>query len=313
MVAVGCCVCGSTDAVEVGAGRDYEYATSPDRFHARRCRGCGLVYLNPRPDASELSRIYPPHYHALDFSEKQYGLVHRVRSRLEARRLLRYCSGLPADARILDVGCGDGFHLDLLAKHGPASWSLEGVDLDGRAVEAARRRGRTVHQGSVEELGLEREAYDLATMIQTIEHVARPDAVLRAIRDLLKPGGRLVIVTDNTDSLDFQWFRSGVWGGYHFPRHWNLFDRRSLARLARETGFEVARIGTIVSPVNWVYSIHNQLVAWDAPRWLVDRFTLRAPVSLAAFTMLDGMLQILGRGALLNAVLVKPAPPGKAD
>jgi hypothetical protein len=41
-----------------------------------------------------------------------------------------------------------------------------------------------------------------------------------------------VIVTDNTDALDFKIFKGGYWGGYHFPRHWNLFNRKSLTKLA---------------------------------------------------------------------------------
>jgi hypothetical protein len=44
-----------------------------------------------------------------------------------------------------------------------------------------------------------------------------------------------------------------------------------------------------------------------SPDWLVERFSLRAPAALGVFTLLDLVLQRLGRGALLNAVLEKPA------
>jgi 2-polyprenyl-3-methyl-5-hydroxy-6-metoxy-1,4-benzoquinol methylase len=306
LVAINRCLCGSTDAEEIGAGLDYEYATSPDTFHAHRCHACGLVFLDPRPDISEFQRIYPAHYHSLAFSPTEFGFVHRIRSRLEARRLLRYCRGAPEHARILDIGCGDGFHLDLLARHGPPGWRLEGVDLDIRAVTAARRRGLTVHQGTIEELNLDAQAFDVIWTIQTIEHVAHPDRLLAACHRLLKPGGRLVIVTDNTDSLDFGLFRRRCWGGYHFPRHWHLFNRQSLTRLILATGFELSSLDTLVSPVNWVYSIRNWLVARNGPRWLVERFSLRSPVSLGVFTVLDMVLQRAGRGALLNAVARKP-------
>ena len=46
-----------------------------------------------------------------------------------------------AGRRVLDVGCGDGFHLDLLRRYGESTWTLEGIDSDDRAVAAARRRG----------------------------------------------------------------------------------------------------------------------------------------------------------------------------
>lgn len=305
LVQTDCCVCGSDDADCVGIGEDFEYRTSADVFAAMQCKTCGLVYLNPRPSVSEFERIYPPTYHAFDFSEKDYGFVFKVRSRLEAGRLLSFCKDLPGDAKILDVGCGDGFHLRLVRDYGNKNWTLEGLDASEKAAEAAEKSGIKVHLGTAEENDLPENNYDLAFLIQTIEHVEKPDKVLSSICRLLKKGGRLVIVTDNTDSLDFKLFKNGYWGGYHFPRHWNLFNRNALKKLAEKSGFEQAEIQTIVSPVNWVYSIHNALVDMNAPRFLINQFTLKSTVSLGVFTILDIILQKLGRGALLRAVLKK--------
>ena len=151
---VGCPVCGRTDSDPIGVGEDFEYRTAPDTFVAMRCPDCTVVYLDPRPTATESHRIYPDQYHAFQFTEQGYGLVYRVRARLEARRLLRSTRGVPVTAHIVDIGCGDGFHLDLLRRHGPPGWSLEGVDVDPRAVVAARRRDLVVHEGAVELLDL---------------------------------------------------------------------------------------------------------------------------------------------------------------
>ena len=306
LVPAKCCVCGSNDAVEIGKGEDYEYYSSSDAFSAMQCKSCGLVYLNPRPSVSEFEKIYPSNYHAFDFSKKKFGFVYKVRSRLEARRSLSRCRNLPDNARILDFGCGDGFHLSLLREYGKKNWTLEGIDLDRRAIKAATQSGLKVHLGSVEEIDLPNENYDLIFMIQTIEHVEKPDAVLNAIHKLLRKGGQLVIVTDNTGSIDFKFFRRHHWGGYHFPRHWNLFNRHSLTKLAENTGFEIEDFTTIVSPVNWVYSIHNWLVDHKKPKWLINRFTLKSSLSLFVFTALDFLLQKIGKGALLQATLRKP-------
>jgi SAM-dependent methyltransferase len=301
-----CCICETVDANPIGAGEDFEYRTSGDIFSAVRCNRCELVYLNPRPDISEVGTIYPPDYHAFDFSEKDYGIVYKIRARLEAKRLLKWCAGLPDAARILDVGCGDGFHLKLLKEYGEKAWQLEGIDLDERAAVMAENSGLKVQVGNIETLDLPENNYDLAIMIQTIEHVEKPDEILSAVKKVLKPKGRLVIVTDNTDSFDFGFFKKSHWGGYHFPRHWNLFNQNSLKKLAEKVGFEVADLATQVSPVNWVYSIHNYLVDKNAPQFLINQFTLKSTVSLSAFTSLDIALQKFGRGALLRAILQKP-------
>lgn len=68
-------------------------------------------------------------------------------------------------------------------------------------------------------------------------------------------------------------------------------------------------ITTIVSPVNWLYSIHNLFVGCGPPRWVTERYPLKSPVSLGIFTMVDAALQLTGRGALLNGFFTKPVGP----
>src|SRR5262245_28594614 len=89
MESAACCICGGTDGEPIGVGEDFEYRTSRDSFLAVRCPYCTLVYLDPRPTPSEFDRIYPDNYHAFEFSAEQFGVVHKVRSRLEARRMLK--------------------------------------------------------------------------------------------------------------------------------------------------------------------------------------------------------------------------------
>src|SRR4029453_12472122 len=211
-------------------------------------------------DNSELDAIYPSDYHAYEFSEGRYGFVYKVRRRLESRRILSCCKGLGADARILDIGCGDGFHPDLLREFGAPGWQVEGIGPSERAVAAAARRGLTVHRGLAQTVALPDDRYDLSFMIATVEHVDDPPGVLTAVRRLLKPGGRVVVVTDNAASPDARLFGGRHWGGYHFPRHWTLFNASTLRDLGRKAGLEVESLGNVASPVNWVYSIRNRLV-----------------------------------------------------
>ena len=309
LVPATCCLCGVEDAEPVGVGSDFEYRTTADEFLAVRCRRCRLVYLNPRPAESEGGRIYPDDYHAFQFRPAEFGLIYRVRRRLEARRLLRWCRGLPDDARVLDVGCGDGFHLGILRDFGRPGWTLEGVDTDVRAVAPAQAAGLTVHLGGVENVTLPRADFRLILMVMTVEHLADPVATVRHVARLLAPGGRLVVVTDNTGSPDFALFGGRHWGGYHFPRHAYLFDAATLARLGVAAGLEVESVATAASPVNWVYSLRNWLDDWGGPRWLVRRLSLHSVPALALFTVLDTLLAAVGRGAILQGQFRKPNEP----
>lgn len=304
-----CALCLVDDAEPIAVGEDFEYRTAADSFLMMRCRRCGLVYLNPRPAEREAPRIYPDSYHAFNFSAEKFGVVQRLRRRLEARRLLRWCRGLPAEARILDVGCGDGFHLGLLREFGEKSWQLEGVDVDARAAAQARKSHLDVFEGTIETMPLE-QPYDLALLIMTIEHLPEPLETVRAIVERLRPGGRLIIVTDNARAPDFAVFGGRHWGGYHFPRHTYLFDKHTLGRLATVAGLRVKSVKTGLSPVNWVYSFRNWIDDWGGPRWLVNRFSLRSLVSLSIFTAVDAPLSLVGRGTVLQAELEKPDSSG---
>lgn len=173
-------------------------------------------------------------------------------------------------------------------------------------LRLSKKKNLKIHRGLLENLDLPKASYDLALLIMTVEHIADPVQLLRDVRSILHPGGRVVIVTDNTDSLDFKLFKNRHWGGYHFPRHWNLFNPATMRRLAEKTEMEVESLTTQVSPVNWVYSIRNRLTDRQAPNWLVEQFSLKTPVSLGVFTIFDVFNNLAGRGALINAVLRRP-------
>lgn len=77
-------------------------------------------------------------------------------------------------------------------------------------------------------------------------------------------------------------------------------------------------ITTIVSPVNWVNSIRNRLADRGAPAALVPFFTLRSPLALGVFTVVDRVFQAFGHGAMLRAELRAVAvdrarPAGRCD
>ena len=98
---------------------------------------------------------------------------------------------LPADARILEIGCGTGHNLPMLARFG----NVDAIEIDpaARAI-AAMRLGRPVGDAPLPELpGIPRRAYDLIAVLDVVEHIADDVAALRAMAACLKPGGKILI------------------------------------------------------------------------------------------------------------------------
>jgi len=92
--------------------------------------------------------------------------------------------------RILDVGCGTGANLKMLAEHG----SAEGVDISPQAVDFCRERGLdSVKLGAIEQLPYDNDAFDLVTALDVIEHLDDDVAGLREMRRVLRRDGRLLV------------------------------------------------------------------------------------------------------------------------
>lgn len=301
---VHCAVCGSKEATQVARGYDYEYRTSRREWIYWRCNECALVYLNPRPTAAELGRIYPPTYYSFDESGRSNPLVAVLRRQLEKMKAKVFAQLLgPGPKRILDVGCGDGRLLSVLKQYGGDQWQLEGIDIDARCVERARERGLDVRCARLEDLGAETEAYDMVILFQVVEHVSEPDKMSAKVHSLLKPGGLYVIETPDVAGWDEQIFRAGFWGGYHIPRHWNLFTPANLEQMLARVGFERVLSQPLISTSFWINSLYNRaLVRGAGPRRL-NFLHYQNPLLLALFVLLD-KLKMLGGGRTSNQRLV---------
>jgi SAM-dependent methyltransferase len=93
-------------------------------------------------------------------------------------------------ARILDVGCGTGANLQMLANYGVA----EGVDISPEALEFCRARGLSkVKLGPAEALPFEDASFDLVTGLDVVEHLDDDVVGLSEMRRVLRPGGRAVL------------------------------------------------------------------------------------------------------------------------
>src|SRR5262249_57545619 len=110
---------------------------------------------------------------------------------------------------------------------------LYGVELDARAVDAARGLGFQVSLGRFEDADLPQGTFALIVLQQVIEHVPDPRRMIERLRALLAAGGAVVIETPNTRSWDHRLFSKRYWGGYHIPRHFHLFNDRSHPALLR--------------------------------------------------------------------------------
>jgi len=136
--------------------------------------------------------------------------------------------GKPSNARILDVGCGDGLFFESLSRFG----DVEGIEPDSSLVNDPRWRDR-IKVARIEENPeiLPSNTYDLILMLDVLEHLADDLGALKALRGSLRPEGRIVLTVPAL---------SWLWSGHDVANeHHRRYSRRTLRRALEASGFRV--------------------------------------------------------------------------
>lgn len=255
-----CGICNHT-----GSGREYTVKEMMlnlrHTFTYFECGCCGCLQIAEIP--ADMSGYYPPDYYSFyspqgslqtlsppekNFLEiltgmcKSYGDDENIGKLLffqfpeEVFRSLAHVR-LTKKTKILDVGCGAGFHLYVLKNMG--FQNLLGIDLY-IAADIRYENGLTVLKRSLANLEI-KEEWDLVMFHHSFEHLANPHEVLNDCRKLLTPGGECVIRMPTVPS--YAWSHYGVnWVQLDAPRHFFIHSVKSMELLAAQAGLELDKV-----------------------------------------------------------------------
>lgn len=304
---VVCPVCRRSESMLAARGPDYDCHSCGDQeFSLVQCNQCRTYYLNPRPTTAALPQIYSPdEYYSYDFAEKGNAMVLKARLARDRQKVAEIVSALgksPAEVTLLDIGAGDGLLLEAFRSAGTPAGQLHGTELDERAVMNIAKRGFHGILKRAEELDYPAETFNAVTMIQVIEHVGEPMRLVQRLAAMMAKGAVLFLETPNMKAWDRAFFRTRLWGGYYFPRHWTLWDPETMTHMLDESGFDVLSITTPPAAVVWVWSINHLMQAWFGDGRLARFFSMNNPFALAPFWLLELLPGKLGRSANMRIV-----------
>ncbi len=218
----------------------------PKRFnHAElvHCRNCGLsrFFFAPdnRPKVAGKSVFWSTdvHFEAYIDEPALRGFTERYE---------RYVPnlGLPAKAKILDVGCGLGTFMKYAEGKG---YSLVGLEADPTAAKFAQKNVTgTIVNKTISDYDYEPGEFDAIVMWDVIEHLVDPADAVRRLAGALKPGGKFVIETPNEKYVlrkvallleKLTGYRLRVGKYFYYVEHKFYFNPDNITRLLADSGF----------------------------------------------------------------------------
>lgn len=165
------------------------------------------------------------------------------RSKKFLDQIARLLDKSPGEIKLLDVGCSSGAFLADAVKMG---FRAEGVEPAAAPVATAQAAGLNVRQGLLQDIGYADGQFDAVTLLEVIEHLQDPHALLQECRRILRPGGILLVGTGNADSWTFaaegaRWEYLSIAG---HGGHVSFYNPQSMATLAKRSNFSVAAVRT---------------------------------------------------------------------
>ena len=247
-----CLYCGASGSTPLYRSVRDHFGIAPGTYDFVRCAACGSASLEPPPDLETLAGYYPREYtfrpavatesaarRALRGFEWRLFYRPQYRGRL---RSIRRLTGLRS-GRVLEVGCGSGTFLAMVAR---AGFHVAGVDISAEDTKFARETyGLDVTEGDLATVAARPERYDAVLLFYVLEHVPDPVAVAHQAHAVLRPGGIVIAAVPVLDSVQARVFGARWSQVTEAPRHVTLPSRRGLEAMLRGVGFTKVRFAAM--------------------------------------------------------------------
>lgn len=237
--------------------------TSHDLWNWFQCssKECACLYLNPRPNLESIHLAYQNYYTYSDSKQTLRGedsdsqapnstsSSNSIQTPSSWKEILRRLYQMLLDltplagwrsltenlgiedevpGRLLEIGCGSADRLKLMQNKG---WTVLGQDIDPNAcIKAEKKHGLTVYNQPVSELPIEKSSMDVVVLSHVIEHLHEPKKMVEQALQLVKPGGKLILITPNAQSMTRKIF-GRYWYPLEHPRHLILYNSVNIQTL----------------------------------------------------------------------------------
>jgi len=199
-----------------------------------KCKKCGLIYCNPRPDNNQLKDFYNEDY----FFEGHYE-EDTQRQRMYEIEIEQIEEYIGTKGKFLDVGCAVGKFLATL----PDTFEKWGTEFSDEAAEIGRKKfNLNIITGQIKKLELPENYFDIVQTRGVLEHSQDPFEDLLKIKDVLKEDGFLRISQlPNMDSICAGLFKTRF-NQVKPGEHLYYFTLKTVRAMLEKAGFKIVKV-----------------------------------------------------------------------
>lgn len=224
-----------------------------------QCTQCELVFVSPRVRAQTIVDSYSEGDDPTFISQAE------ARERTFARSVARIEELTGGPGRVFDIGTAGGSFLAAARARG---WQVDGCEPNKWLADWGKGHyGIDIRPGPLTDHDLPAGHYDVVTLWDVVEHLPQPSAILAKARELVKPGGYLILTFPDFGSPSARYL--GRYWPFLSSVHLYYFSKRTMARMLRENGFEMLHTRPHTQRLELAYVLHRAGDVMGAPmRWL---------------------------------------------
>lgn len=203
-------------------------------FSLVKCDSCGLLYVNPRPNAEAVDQAHKlgQHRGAKLIQTTGFYDFSKVSSYTKTLKEVFGDGKVLKGKKWLDIGCGFGEFLEALNKFSSNGVIAKGVEPNVKKAAAARNKGLDVGYFDLAE---HPEKYDYISILNVYSHLPDPPKIIGEWKSLLLPGGQLILETGDTADLTVEQHPKP----FYLPDHLSFASEKIVANILKKSGFEV--------------------------------------------------------------------------
>jgi len=282
-----CIICNSPDIKDLSG---YEEA------FLCKCSTCSFVFSKRIPTLEELLKHYEG-YGRNDFlSDITIKRYHELLDEFEKVRKTN---------RILDIGCGIGYFLEVAKKRG---WEVYGTEFTEKAIEICNGKGIKMNQGALNPDNYPTDFFDIVTSFEVIEHINTPQTEIKNLRR----GGYFYVTTPNFNSL-LRYHLKAKYNVIGWPEHLSYYTPKTINFLLTDNGFQKKWIKTTGFSLTRLDTSKQEDIPYTSQAFIAEdtkdeqlrRSFEENPILGFVKKSVNTTLSTIGKGDALKALYIK--------